>query len=307
MKQQQALAIVQDELALDPVVESQLAPSAERIRGLVEVTRGCIIEIGRELRLAKEKVGHGHFIVWVRVTFGWSRATAWRYMEVEEAFGKCLTVKHLGDLTIDASALYLLSRDTMPQAIRDEAVERAEAGEHITLEAAEKLIAERVAQALTDMRERLTDKEEEVSSLEDRNLQLCDEVESLKGHLASLKDELAEREPTAEDAAEIIRKITGKKKLSDRQMQGLALALGTPITDGNKSFPPATPEESEKATGDLRIAAPFMQVLEYFQTAPKPAVVFAALRPFMLPTMRRNLPIALDWLKRFAEEIERRR
>jgi hypothetical protein len=49
---------------------------------------------------------------------------------------------NLADLAIEAKALYALSAPDVPQAVRDEAVERAEAGERITKADADKMVAE---------------------------------------------------------------------------------------------------------------------------------------------------------------------
>jgi hypothetical protein len=102
---------------------------ARRIRDLVGVARTCIIEIGRELIAAKAEVGHGDWSPWLKVEFGWSDSTAQNYMNVARKFP---TLGNFTAITIDATALYALSAPDVPQEARDEAVERAEAGERIT-------------------------------------------------------------------------------------------------------------------------------------------------------------------------------
>jgi hypothetical protein len=82
---------------------------AQRIRDLVGVARGCIIEIGRELIKAKAEVGHGKWLPWLDAEFGWSQPTASRFMQVAEAF-KSFSVNSLAGLTIDATALYARCR-----------------------------------------------------------------------------------------------------------------------------------------------------------------------------------------------------
>ena len=107
-----------------------LTDRAERIRSLVNVVRGCIVEIGRELIEAKADVGHGNWLRWLHDEFGWDQKTAWNYMRVTETFGgKLGTVPNLNDLTIEATALYALAAPDAPQAARDEAIERAETGD----------------------------------------------------------------------------------------------------------------------------------------------------------------------------------
>jgi hypothetical protein len=67
--------------------------------------------IGRELILAKEDVDHGQWLPWLREKFGWDERTAQRYVGVAKVF-KSDSVSDLRTLTIDASALYLLSART---------------------------------------------------------------------------------------------------------------------------------------------------------------------------------------------------
>src|SRR4051794_39836821 len=61
--------------------------------------------------------------------FGWSDETARNFVRVSEAFGA--KFQPGWDLPIDTSALYLLAAPRVPEALRVEAVERAEAGERI--------------------------------------------------------------------------------------------------------------------------------------------------------------------------------
>jgi hypothetical protein len=68
-------------------------------------------------------------------------------MRAAGAFGEFRTERNL---EIDASALYLLSREQVPEEVRAEAVEKAEAGEHLTKEAAERLVTDRVVAALNE-------------------------------------------------------------------------------------------------------------------------------------------------------------
>ena len=99
---------------------------AQRIRDLVGTARVCIIEVGRELIAAKAEVGHGGWLDWIEGEFGWSERTAENYMLVARKFA---SVADFSGLTIDATALYALAAPSVPQRLRDEAIERAAAGE----------------------------------------------------------------------------------------------------------------------------------------------------------------------------------
>ncbi len=131
-----------EQLPVQLSFDVSLPERAQRIRDLVGTARVCIIEIGRELIAAKREVVHGDWLPWLRDEFGWTERTAQKYIAVAQAFGKYELGSHFDGLTIDATALYALSAPDVPQEARDEAVERAEDGEHISKADAEALITE---------------------------------------------------------------------------------------------------------------------------------------------------------------------
>jgi len=98
------------------------------IKALMRRTAQDIIEIGLKLTEVKEELGHGNFIKWLDTEFGWSGATATRFMQVGNQF----KFVKLTNLEIAASALYLLARPSTPEEARQEALERAFQGEVIT-------------------------------------------------------------------------------------------------------------------------------------------------------------------------------
>ena len=103
------------------------------IKALARRMAQDIIEIGRRLIAVKALLPHGAFIDWLTAEFGWHRATANRFIQVAQQFGD----KDLSQIaTFDPSALYLLAAPSTPEAVREEAIERASAGETITHEKA---------------------------------------------------------------------------------------------------------------------------------------------------------------------------
>jgi len=114
--------------------------SAEKIRSTVQKTIEDIIVVGQELLAVKESVGHGHFGAWVRAEFGWTERTAQNFMSVAERFGA--NPKLISDLTIQPTAAYLLAAPSAPDEARQQAIERAEAGEEITTSVAKEILAE---------------------------------------------------------------------------------------------------------------------------------------------------------------------
>lgn len=256
-----------------------LPDRARRIRNLVDVARGCIIEVGRELIAAKAEVAHGEWLPWLEREFGWSIRTADNYMNVAAKFA---SVANFSGVTIDATALYALSAPEVPQSTRDEAIERAEDGEHVTLADAEAMIAS----ALLVEREKF---------------------EALVAELQAEADAGADV-PDAPDIPTLVEqlcKATGKKKLKPAQLQHLACILGTAITDGSKVYPPSSLEETQQGEERLRISAPALRALEYFLAAPDPDVVTGALQPFQADTARRCVGVAVSWLKIFDAKLGR--
>lgn len=102
--------------------------AVERIGGHQRRIASDIVAIGRELLAVKDCLEHGQFGGWLAHYFSWSQQTASRMMQAASTF-KSL---NLSNLTIDQSALYLLSSDKCPDEIREEVIERAEKGERIT-------------------------------------------------------------------------------------------------------------------------------------------------------------------------------
>ncbi len=127
-----------DYAGLDAQTTRVLRVSAKRIRFLVNRSLGDVIAIGQELILVKQTLPHGQFLLWMEAEFGWQERSARNFISVANRF-KSATV---ADLEIDLSAAYLLAAPSVPESVRDEAVERAEKGERISRAVARKIIAE---------------------------------------------------------------------------------------------------------------------------------------------------------------------
>jgi hypothetical protein len=103
----------------------QLELLADRIRSAHRNAVAAIIEIGYALLEAKRLLGHGKFLPWLAAEFTWSGSTANRFMAVANCFGgKSVTVKDLG-----LASIYALAAKSTPPAIRNEVVQRLEAGQ----------------------------------------------------------------------------------------------------------------------------------------------------------------------------------
>src|SRR5947209_14037837 len=124
---------------LDTKIAEQARSTADRIRERLTKTLEDLIEVGSDLLAVKEALDHGQFGAWLRSEFGWAERTARNFMSVAERFGKSARV---AELTIDPTAAYLLAAPSTPDEARQAAVERAEAGEHVTTAVAKEILAE---------------------------------------------------------------------------------------------------------------------------------------------------------------------
>jgi hypothetical protein len=88
-----------------------------------------IWEIGQKLTDVRSRLKHGQFEIWLKAEFGWSRRTAYNFINVYEAFGERA---NLAQIDIATSALYLLAAPSTPQEVRSGVLERAKAGETVT-------------------------------------------------------------------------------------------------------------------------------------------------------------------------------
>jgi hypothetical protein len=111
------------------------------LRGKEQAIKGrtaqTIIENGRDLHEAKDRVNHGHFIDWVEGCFPWSCSSANKMMN---AFYSFKSVKITDLENIQSSVLYLLAAPSTPESARTEAVEQAENGNKLTVKEARQLV-----------------------------------------------------------------------------------------------------------------------------------------------------------------------
>lgn len=98
------------------------------IQRLIKRSAQSIVMVGQKLIEVKARLGHGRFLSWIQAEFEWSEPTAQRFMRVAQYFKSV----NLTDLTIAPSALYVLAAPSTSEAVREEALARAEAGESIT-------------------------------------------------------------------------------------------------------------------------------------------------------------------------------
>lgn len=101
----------------------------DKIRGLYIRSQETFIEIGHALIAVKELLPHGQFGPWLDAEFGWSQASARRFMQVAEQFPEIAHVERF-----EPSALYTLSANSVPDDVRYRFVERADSGHTVRLQ-----------------------------------------------------------------------------------------------------------------------------------------------------------------------------
>jgi hypothetical protein len=113
-----------DYASLSAELAESLRQRAAKIRQQMRATIPIILEIGRELVAAKEKLDHGRFIKWVEAEVGITRRTAQRYMAAAKfSVGKSDTVSLLS-----VGSLYQLSAKATPTKVVDEVVTKTRSG-----------------------------------------------------------------------------------------------------------------------------------------------------------------------------------
>lgn len=125
------------------VVQQRTGEIRERLRRSAQE----IWEIGQKLADVRSRLKHGQFDAWLNAEFGWSRRTAYNFINVYEAFGERA---NLAQTEIATSALYLLAAPSTPQEVREEFLQRAKEGETLThKELRQALKAEKVTSPAT--------------------------------------------------------------------------------------------------------------------------------------------------------------
>ncbi|MEM7712855.1 MAG: DUF3102 domain-containing protein [Cyanobacteria bacterium P01_A01_bin.68] len=115
--------------ALTPEQRSIIVQRTGEIQERLQRSAQDIWEIGQRLADVREQLKHGQFDAWLKVEFGWSRRTAYNFMNVYETFGERA---NLAQIDIATSALYLLAAPSTPQDLREEYLLKAYDGEKIT-------------------------------------------------------------------------------------------------------------------------------------------------------------------------------
>jgi hypothetical protein len=156
-----------------------------------------------------------------------------------------------------------LASPSLPPTVAKEAIERAEAGEHITvIEAKEKVAAAKAEMAtqLADMREALENAvaeerakqaEETAAAIADATARLANDKKALRARLTEIR---RRQQPDVRFIENAVKRNLGIKRLSSEQWNG-SRKWGTRLRSAKKVYEPITKETLLQNEENLRIAS----------------------------------------------------
>ena len=107
------------------IIQRYTGEIKERLRR----TAKDVWEVGQKLVEVRSQLKYGQFETWLSAEFGWSRRTAYNFINVYEAFSQST---NFAQLDIATSALYKLAAPSTPESVRQEFLAKANQGEKIT-------------------------------------------------------------------------------------------------------------------------------------------------------------------------------
>ena len=121
---------------MELVTQTYLDEQAEAIRFELGQATQNIVSAGQRLVEVQERTEHGKFLVWVETEFGMSKSQAYNLINIGKNFP---ILPKFGSFS--KSALYALAAPSVPEAARQEAVQKASFGKQITHKEAKQIVA----------------------------------------------------------------------------------------------------------------------------------------------------------------------
>ncbi len=121
-----------DYAQLDTETRIVVQQRAGEIKSLIRRSVSDIVEVGQKLSEVRDKLSHnkqGGFKGWLESELKWSYETALNFIRVSDWAANNV---NFTELAIAPSAMYLLAGPSVPDEARQEAIDRAKAGETIT-------------------------------------------------------------------------------------------------------------------------------------------------------------------------------
>ncbi len=115
--------------SLSPKQRSIVQNCTGAIKERLRRTAQDVWEIGQQLVEVRSQLEHGQFEGWLSAEFGWSRRSAYNFINVYEAFSDST---NFAQLDIATSALYKLAAPSVPKSVRKKFLDKAKKGAKIT-------------------------------------------------------------------------------------------------------------------------------------------------------------------------------
>ncbi len=118
-----------DYKTLSPKQRSIVQNCTGAIKERLRRTAQDVWEIGQKLVEVRSQLEHGQFEGWLSAEFGWSRRSAYNFINVYEAFSEST---NFAQLDIATSALYKLAAPSVPKSVRNKFLDKAKKGAKVT-------------------------------------------------------------------------------------------------------------------------------------------------------------------------------
>lgn len=160
------------------------------------VTLAGVIEIGKCLEAAKEKVKHGEWEEWCTENLGYSQRQAQRFMKIADTYGNENSIFGKNDTLSDLSISKAYSLLSIPEDEVESFIENNDV-ESMTV----KELKEKIKLLESEKDEQGTEMEKEILQLQEQVERKNDEVERLADEVEHLGDEMARKKSEAEHLA----------------------------------------------------------------------------------------------------------
>lgn len=157
------------------------------------VTLAGVIEIGKCLEAAKEKVKHGEWEEWCTENLGYSQRQAQRFMKIADTYGNENSIFGKNDTLSDLSISKAYSLLSIPEDEVESFVENNDV-ESMTV----KELKEKIKLLESEKDEQGTEMEKEILQLQEQMERKNDEAERLADEVERLGDEMARKKSEAE-------------------------------------------------------------------------------------------------------------
>jgi hypothetical protein len=108
--------------------QAVIRQKTDEIRERLQRSAQDIWEVGQRLADVRSHLKYGQFEAWLKAEFGWSRRTAYNFINVYETF---CDRANLSQVNIATSALYLLASPSIPSEVRQQYLEQAQSGQRL--------------------------------------------------------------------------------------------------------------------------------------------------------------------------------